>query len=91
MKRRPDHKSSDNHTTLGLTAILVAATLVIARTVAATPAFAGGHKRHYKGGLADGNTLTLQKNKATAISSGLGTISTDVQQNALYAVVSTCV
>jgi hypothetical protein len=79
-----------NHTTLGLVAILAAATLVIATTVAATPAFAGGHKRHYKG-LGDGNTLTTQKNKAIAISSGFGTIAANVQQNALCFTVATCV
>jgi hypothetical protein len=76
-----------NHTTLGLFAVLAAATLVIT-TFAAAPAFAGGHHHN---GLGDGNTLTAQKNKAKAIASGFGTIAANVQQNALCFVVATCV
>ena len=54
-----------NHTTLGLIAILAAATLVIGTLAAVAPAaFAGGHhKRHYKESLGDGNTFTSQKNE----------------------------
>jgi hypothetical protein len=70
-----------NHTTLGLIAILAAATLVIA-TLAAAPAFAS---------IGDGNTLTKQKNKARASASGFGTIAANVQQNVICAVVATCV
>ena len=68
-----------NHTTLGLIAILAAATLVIA-TLAAAPAFAS---------LGDGNTITKQKNKAKAIASGFGTIAANVQANAVCALVTT--
>jgi hypothetical protein len=75
-----------NHTTLGIFAVLAAATLVIT-TLAAAPAFAGGHHK----GLGDGNTLTAQKNKAKAIASGFGTIAANVQQNAVCFVIATCV
>ena len=64
-----------NHTTLGLLAVLAAATLVIA-SLAAAPAFAGGH-------YGDGNTLTEQKNKGKAIASGFGTIAANVQLNTI--------
>jgi hypothetical protein len=70
-----------NHTTLGLIAVLAAATLVIA-TLAA-PALATS--------IGDGNTLTKQKNKAKAIASGFGTIAANVQQNSICFVVATCV
>ena len=70
-----------NHTTLGLIAILAAATLVIA-TLAAAPAFAS---------VGDGNTLTKQKNKARASASGFGTIAANVQQNAICFVTAACV
>jgi hypothetical protein len=76
-----------NHTTLGLIAVLAAATLVIA-SLAAAPAFAGGH---YKGGIGDGNTLTAQKNKAKASASGLGTVAANVQLNTICFVTATCV
>jgi hypothetical protein len=76
-----------NHTTLGLVAVLAAATLVIT-TFAAAPAFAGGHHHN---GLGDGNTLTSQKNKAKAIASGFGTIAANVQQNALCFLTPVCV
>ena len=76
-----------NHTTLGLIAVLAAATLVIA-SLAAAPAFAGGH---YKGGLGDGNTLTAQKNKAKAIASGFGTIAANVQLNSICFTTPVCV
>jgi hypothetical protein len=66
---------------------LAAATLVIT-TLAAAPAFAGGH--HHRG-LGDGNTLTAQKNQAKAIASGFGTIAANVQQNAVCFVIATCV
>ena len=81
-----------NHTTLGLIAVLAAATLVIGTFAAAAPAFAWGHhyKRHYNS-IRDGNTLTSQNNKAKAIASGFGTIAANVQQNAICAVVATCV
>jgi hypothetical protein len=72
-----------NHTTLGLIAILAAATLVIATVAAAAPAFAKS--------IGDGNTLTKQKNKAKAIASGFGTIAANVQQNVICTVVATCV
>jgi hypothetical protein len=75
-----------NHTTLGLVAILAAATLVMT-TLAAVPAFAGGH---YKG-IGDGNTLTAQKNQGKAIASGFGTVAANVQQNAICFDVPTCV
>ena len=81
-----------NHTTLDLIAVLAAATLVIG-TLTAAPAFAQGHhhyKRHYNS-IGDGNTLTSQKNQAKAIASGFGTIAANVQQNAICAVVATCV
>jgi hypothetical protein len=70
-----------NHTTLGIIAILAAATLVIA-TLAAAPAFAS---------LGDGNTLTKQKNKAKASASGFGTIAANVQLNTICATVAACV
>ena len=70
-----------NHTTLGLIAVLAAATLVIA-TLAAAPAFAS---------IGDGNTLTKQKNKAKASASGAFTIAANVQQNSICVVVRTCV
>ena len=70
-----------NHKTLGLVAILAAATLVIG-TLAAAPAFAS---------LGDGNTVTKQKNKAKAIASGFGTIAANVQSNAICFTVATCV
>ena len=68
-----------NHTTLGLLAVLAAATLVIA-SLAAAPAFAKS--------IGDGNTLTKQKNKAKAIASGSGTIAANVQLNTICALVS---
>jgi hypothetical protein len=82
-----------NHTTLGLIAILAAATLVIGTLATVTPAaFAGGHyKRHYKGSTGDGNTLTAQKNQGKAIASGFGTIAANVQLNTICATVATCV
>ncbi len=70
-----------NHTTLGLLAVLAAATLVIATLVAA-PAFAS---------LGDGNTLTKQKNKAKASASGFGTTAANVQLNTICFVTATCV
>jgi hypothetical protein len=76
-----------NHTTLGLVAILAAATLVMT-TLAAAPAFAGGH---YKRGLGDGNTLTAQKNQGKAIASGFGTVAANVQLNTICFVTATCV
>jgi hypothetical protein len=76
-----------NHTTLGLVAILAAATLVMT-TLAAAPAFAGGH---YKRGLGDGNTLTAQKNQGKAIASGFGTVAANVQLNSICFVTDTCV
>jgi hypothetical protein len=63
-----------NHTTLGLLAVLAAATLVIA-SLAAAPAFAKS--------IGDGNTYTKQKNKAKAIASGFGTIAANVQLNTI--------
>jgi hypothetical protein len=72
-----------NHTTLGLIAVLAAATLVIATVAVAAPALAKS--------IGDGNTLTKQKNKAKAIASGFGTIAANVQQNAICVVVATCV
>ena len=71
-----------DHTTLGLLAIIAAATLVIATFAAAAPAFAS---------IGDGNTLTKQKNHARASASGFGTIAVNVQQNAICAIVATCV
>jgi hypothetical protein len=76
-----------NHTTLGLIAVLAAATLVIA-SLAAAPAFAGGH---YRGGIGDGNTLTKQKNQGKAIASGFGTVAANVQLNTICAEVAACV
>jgi hypothetical protein len=76
-----------NRTTLGLVAILAAATLVMT-TLAAAPAFAGGH---YKRGLGDGNTLTAQKNQGKAIASGFGTLAANVQLNSLCFETPTCV
>jgi hypothetical protein len=73
--------SGMNHTTLGLIAVLAAATLVIA-TLAAAPAFAS---------IGDGNTLTKQKNKGKASASGAFTIAANVQQNSICVVVRTCV
>ena len=70
-----------NHTTLGLIAVLAAATLVIS-TLAAAPAFAS---------IGDGNTLTKQKNKAKATASGFGTIAVNVQQNVICPIVATCI
>ena len=70
-----------NHTTLGLIAILAAATLVIA-TLAAAPAFAS---------LGDGNTVTKQKNQGKAIASGFGTTAANVQANAICFTVATCI
>jgi hypothetical protein len=75
-----------NHTTLGLFAVLAAATLAIA-TLGAAPAFAGGH---YKG-IGDGNTLTKQKNQGKAIASGFGTVAANVQLNSICFVTDTCV
>jgi hypothetical protein len=75
-----------NRTTLGLVAILAAATLVMT-TLAAAPAFAGGH---YKG-IGDGNTLTKQTNKAKASASGFGTIAANVQSNAICFLTPVCV
>ena len=69
-----------NHTTLGLLAVLAAATLVIA-TLAAAPAFAKS--------IGDGNTITKQKNKAKAIASGFATTAANLQQNAICVVVTT--
>jgi carbohydrate-selective porin OprB len=74
-----------NHTTLGLFAVLAAATLVIT-ALAAAPAFAGGH---YKGGLGDGNTLTKQKNQGKAIASGFGTTAANIQLNSICFLVTT--
>ena len=71
-----------NHTTLGLFAVLAAATLAIA-TLGAAPAFAKS--------IGDGNTLTAQKNKAKAIASGFGTIAANVQLNSICFDVATCV
>jgi hypothetical protein len=71
-----------NHTTLGLLAVLAAATLVIT-SLAAAPAFAKS--------IGDGNTLTKQKNKAKAIASGFGTIAANVQLNSICFVTATCV
>ena len=68
-----------NHTTLGLLAVLAAATLVIT-SLAAAPAFAKS--------IGDGNTLTAQKNKAKASASGFGTIAANVQLNTICAPVS---
>jgi len=70
-----------NHTTLGLVAILAAATLVIGTVAIASPAFAS---------LGDGNTLTKQKNKAKALASGFGTIAANIQQNAICFDVDRC-
>jgi hypothetical protein len=70
-----------NHTTLGLIAVLAAATLVIA-TLAAAPAFAS---------IGDGNTLTKQKNKAKATASGFGTVAANVQLNSICFTVAACV
>ena len=75
-----------NHTTLGLFAVLAAATLAIA-TLGAAPAFAGGH---YKG-IGDGNTLTKQTNKAKASASGFGTVAANVQSNAICFLTPVCV
>ena len=66
-----------NHTTLGLIAVLAAATLVIASLAAAAPAFAKS--------IGDGNTLTAQKNKAKASASGFGTIAANIQLNTICA------
>jgi hypothetical protein len=49
-----------NHTTIGLLAVLAAATLVVA-TIAAAPAFAS---------VGDGNTILKSKNKQKVIASG---------------------
>jgi hypothetical protein len=70
-----------NHTTLGLIAILAAATLVIG-TLAAAPAFAS---------LGDGNTLTAQKNKAKALASGFGTTAANIQLNTICVDLPVCV
>ena len=81
-----------NHTTLGLVAFVIATTLVISTVAAVPAAFAGGHgKRHYKGGLGDGNTLTKEENQGKAIASGFGTIAANVQLNNLCFVTATCV
>ena len=82
-----------NHTTLGLIAILAAATLVIGTLTAVAPAaFAGGHyKRHYKESAGDGNTITKQKNQGKAIASGFGTVAANVQSNAICFVTAACV
>jgi hypothetical protein len=71
-----------NHTTLGLIAILAAATLVIG-TLAVAPAFAKS--------IGDGNTLTAQKNKAKALASGTGTTAANVQLNSICFDVPACV
>jgi hypothetical protein len=76
-----------NHTTLGLLAVLAAATLVIA-SLAAAPAFAGGH---YKGGIGDGNTLTKQKNKGTTIASGSRTLAQNIQTNVICVNTGPCI
>jgi hypothetical protein len=65
-----------NHTTLVLIAVLAAATLVIATTVAAAPAFGGG--RHGKGA----NDGIKQKNKAKTTASGEGSTAISIQGNA---------
>ena len=70
-----------NHTTLGLIAVLAAATLVIA-SLAAAPAFAS---------LGDGNTLTAQKNQGKAIASGFGTTAANIQLNSICFETDTCV
>jgi hypothetical protein len=74
-----------NHTTLGLIAILAAATLVIGTLATVAPAaFAGGHhKRHYKESTGDGNTLTAQENQGKAIASGFGTTAANIQLNTI--------
>ena len=71
-----------NHTTLGLLAVLAAATLVIA-SLAAAPAFAKS--------IGDGNTLTAQKNKGKAFASGSNTVAANVQLNSICFVTATCV
>jgi hypothetical protein len=77
-----------NHTTLGLVAIFVAATLVIGTLAAVAPAaFAGGH---YKESIGDGNTLTAQKNQGKAIASGFGTTAANIQLNNICFVTATC-
>jgi hypothetical protein len=69
-----------NRTTLGLVAILAAATLVI--TTLAAPAFAS---------VGDGNTLTKQNNKAKAIASGFGTLAANIQLNTICFETAPCV
>ena len=76
-----------NHATLGLIAILAAATLVIA-TLAAAPAFAR-HSGAAGGG--DGNTLTKQKNKGTATASGFRTFAENVQTNVICIKTGPCI
>jgi hypothetical protein len=71
-----------NHTTLGLLAALAAATLVIA-SLAAAPAFAKS--------IGDGNTLTKQKNKGTAIASGSHTIAQNIQTNVICVNTGPCI
>jgi hypothetical protein len=76
-----------NHTTLGLVAVVIATTLVIT-SLAAAPAFAGGH---YKRGLGDGNTLTKEENQGKATASGFGTVAANVQLNSICFDVAACV
>ena len=73
-----------NHTTLGLLAVLAAATLVIA-TLAAAPAFAGGHGKY---SIGDGNTIFKQSNKAKTSSSGVLTAAVSAQTNCVIALVA---
>ena len=71
-----------NHTTLGLLAALAATTLVIA-SLAAAPAFAKS--------ISDGNTLTKQNNKGTAIASGSHTIAQNIQTNVICVNTGPCI
>ena len=68
-----------NNTIFAVVAIMAAASLLTAALVIAPASATSG----------DGNTVTKQKNKATAIASGFGTIAANVQANAVCALVTT--
>jgi hypothetical protein len=76
-----------NHTTLGLLAVLVAATLVIA-SLAAAPAFAAGHRG---AGGGNGYTHSKQNTKGSATASGSRTLAENIQTNVICINTGPCI
>ena len=70
-----------NNAIFAIVAIMAAATLLTAALVIAPASATSG----------DGNTITKQKNKGTAIASGFGTVAANVQLNSICFVTATCV